>query len=163
MTLSKKTPPLLPTEVLKRVSRVAAIDGRFLLFLAGTFAILSAAEGDMVGAIIGCVAAGSGALELHGVSQLRGGEPRGLDWLVRSQLLLLATILIYCAIRIASFDFEKFKNLVTPVLEKLPIEDALEQLHLTLNEYLRIVARVYQWGYVVVGAVSVFYQGGLAL
>jgi len=163
MISSRKKPPLLPSETLRRVLRVAALDGRILLFVAGFFAILSASNAEVVAAIVGCAAAGAGALELHGIGQIRSGDSRGADWLVRSQLILLAVILFYVAWRITTFDFEPYRSRLLPLMQTPLFQNALEEMHITVDQYLSLLARLFQWGYVVVGVVSIFFQGGLAV
>ena len=46
-----KAPPLLPTEVLRRVLRVAHLDGLGLLAVAGAFALVSAGYHDTTGTV----------------------------------------------------------------------------------------------------------------
>ncbi len=93
-------PPLLPEETFARVCRVARFDGMSVLVLAGAVALVSATVGDVLGATVGLLAAGAGAIELHGVTVLHHGEPRGMKWLVGSQFTLLAVILGYCALQL---------------------------------------------------------------
>jgi len=150
-------PPPLPTEVLARVLRLAAVDGRVLLIVAGTFAALSALGGDALGATIGCLAAGAGALELHGVGRLRLGDAGGISWLVRSQLALLAVVLSYVAARLASFDPILMQTLLTP--ERT---ESFRAAGLTDDEIMPLVKAVYQMTYGAVALVSLAYQGGMA-
>ena len=151
-----KTPPPLPSEVLVRVLTVAARDGRVLLFLAGGCALLSAAAHEGFGALIGCIVAGLGALELHGVMLLRRGETRGIDWLIRSQLLLLATILVYAAVKVNSFDEAFWNARITP-----DVLGQLEQMNATRDQFLTMLRFLYVGMYTLVGIVSIFYQGGM--
>src|SRR5262249_17978142 len=95
-----KIPPLLPQETLLRVLRVARFDGTGALILGGTFALMMASEHDFPFAAIGLLAAGAGAIELHGAALLKQGESRGMSWLVASQPYLLLVILAYCALRL---------------------------------------------------------------
>ena len=151
-----KTPPPLPAEVLVRVLTVAARDGRILLFLAGGCALLSAAGHDGFGALIGLIVAGLGAVELHGVTLLQRGEPRGLDWLIRSQLLLLATILLYAAVKVSNFDEAAWNARITP--EMLT---QLDQINATREQFLDMLRFLYVGMYTLIGIVSIFYQGGM--
>jgi hypothetical protein len=93
-------PPLLPEVILMRVLRLARFDGMGALLLGGMFALVAASARDFPFAAIGLLAAGAGAIELHGAALLKEGEPRGMNWLVASQPLLLLVILTYCALRL---------------------------------------------------------------
>ncbi len=93
-------PPLLPAETLARVLRLARFDGLSALVLGGLFALSAAAGRHVPFAAIGLLAAGAGAIELHGAALLRQGEPRGMRWLLASQPFLLLVILTYCVLRL---------------------------------------------------------------
>jgi hypothetical protein len=155
----KSKTPLAPDIVLSRVVRVGTIDGRLLLIVAGLFALLSAAGRDVLGAAVGCLAAGAGALELHGVSLLRQGAARGMAWLVRAQLGLLALMLGYAGLRLALFDPE----LVRKQLELAPqLREPITQAGLTEDEFIAFTARVHGIIFTVVIGITLLYQGGLA-
>src|SRR5215217_227981 len=96
-----KIPPLLPIETFVRVIRLAKLDGLSVLVVSSAYAVLAGMAGDFSGAIFGLLVAGAGALELHGVALLQQSLPRGMNWLVGSQLFLLFSILAYCAVRLA--------------------------------------------------------------
>ncbi len=148
-------PPLLPEETLARVFRLAKVDGMGVLVLAGFFACISAAAGDFLGAIVGLLVAGAGALELHGASLLRQGEERGITWLVGSQFFLLATILVYCGLRLLHLDIPPIPDELRPM-----IEASAAQAGLGVDEYLKAV---YRFGLWLVALVSLLYQGGMML
>src|SRR5262245_17604351 len=65
---SMQQPPLLPEVTLFRVLRLARFDGMGAMLLGGIFALLSASAGDFPFASIGLLAAGAGAVELHGAA-----------------------------------------------------------------------------------------------
>src|SRR5215212_4806798 len=79
---SMQQPPLLSEVTLVRVLRLARFDGMGALVLGGMFALVAAANRDFPFAAIGLLAAGAGAVELHGAALLREGEPRGMRWLL---------------------------------------------------------------------------------
>lgn len=147
-------PPLLPAETLVRVLRLAKLDGMSVLLIAGIFALLAATAGDFTGAIVGLLAAGAGAVELHGASLLEEYEPRGINWLVGSQLFLLLSILVYCAVRMANLELPPVPDMFAPM-----IEASAQQLGMTREEYMTFVQRL---GLQMVAIVSFFYQGGMA-
>lgn len=148
-------PPLLPEETLERVERLARFDGLSLLLLGALFAVPAAAVRDVPFAIIGLLAAGAGAVELHGLGLLREGDKRGMNWLIGSQPLLLLVIWCYGALRLLFF-------------EPPPIPDGMADLAkagaaqwgLSEDQYFQRVNQI------IVGAVVViafFYQGGMML
>lgn len=150
-------PPPLPGETLARVLRVATLDGRVVLILAGLFALAAAVNRDGASAIIGVLAAGTGAMELHAVQRLRAGEAAALRWLVRAPLLLLGLIWIYCLVRLTHFDPSLMDAALTPALRQ-----SLEEAGLTVDDVRPFFRKVYHFTYGVGALVAVFYQGGLA-
>jgi hypothetical protein len=150
-----KAPPFLPEETLHRVLRVARLDGMSVTFIAGLFALISAVAGDGLGAVIGLLVAGAGAIELHGATLLTHGDPRGMRWLVNSQLILSATVIGYCALRLLHPSFEPLLAAVTDDMKA-----SLAAADWTPVEFVRFV---YTTTYVAVAIVTFFYQGGMAL
>ncbi len=156
MPVRSPLPPPLPSEILARTLRLASVDGRLILWISGTFALFSAMGHDVVGAVAGCAAAGAGAMELHGATQLRTGEARGVDWMIRAQLLLLATILLYSATRLMTWNPELINERITP-----DIEERIAQFQMTREQFLEATKMLYQFMYAVVGFVALVYQGGM--
>lgn len=154
----RSSPPPLPAEVLARILRLASVDGRMLMILGGFFAALSALGGDGIGATAGCLATGAAVVELHGVGRLKLGDPESIRWLVRSQLLLLAVILLYVIARIATFDPVQMRALITPDLV-----ESFRNAGLAEADIMPVVENVYRFVYLVVGMVATTYQGGMAL
>ena len=150
-----KAPPLLPSEVVARVQRLARFDGLSVVLVASSLALVAAILGDYTGAGVGLLVAGAGAVELHGASLLTQRQARGMSWLVRSQLLLLNAILAYCALRLARPDLTPLRRVVS--------DDMKEQLELigwSVDAFLQLV---YRLTYVCVALVTTLYQGGMAL
>jgi hypothetical protein len=162
-------PPPLPAEVLARALRISGIDGFTLVFIAGGFGLVSFACSDWVGALVGGLAAGAGLVELRGRQKLRAGDVRGVNWLVRSQLVLLATILLYLAYQLHSFDpqpvLAKIEPVVVQLLRALGFEvTSLGSLYgLTETEFLAFARTATCVAYVAVGLASILCQGGLAV
>jgi len=157
MPARRSTPPPLPREVLARTIRLANADGRLVLWLSGLCALFAAAGHDVLGAVAGCAAAGAGAIELHGSTLLAQEESRGVDWLIRGQLLLLAVILGYAAIRLTHFDREAWRLRLPPELN-----DALSEKGLTQEQFLDSFQVLYQLFYALVGFIALLYQGAMA-
>ena len=151
--MASDTPPPLPSQVFERVVQLSGTDGRLVLWLGGVFAVLAAVRHDAIGAIAGVVAAGAGAIELHGSTVLRHGNPGGVALLIRAQYLLLATILLYCAARIQAFDAQALEAEVARQLEQWTSSGFTE-------EQLRyIFPRIYHISYAVLGFAALIYQG----
>jgi hypothetical protein len=148
-------PPLLPEETLVRVLRLARFDGMGALVLGSIFALMAASAGDVKFATVGLLAAGAGAVELHGAALLRQGEPRGMNWLIASQPFLLLVILGYCAMRLWLMEIppvpEAFQGVFAMNAEKWGMSVA--QFQRTLN-YITGVA---------VAAVAIGFQGGMMI
>jgi hypothetical protein len=148
-------PPLLPEETLNRVVRLARFDGLSVLVLGTLFAISAAAAKDVPFAAIGLLAAGAGAVELHGIGLLRQAEPRGMSWLIASQPFLLLVILSYCALRATHFEMpplpDRFRELA---------EFSAQQWRMSVEDYFRLLNTL---TVVAVSVVSVFYQGAMTI
>ncbi len=150
-----KAPPLLPEETIRRVLRLAQIDGICVLALPGFFALASASLGDVTGVIVGLLIAAAGAIELHGADLLRTGEPRGTSWLVSSQVYLMAVVIGFCAWQLTHMDLTLFRMALTT-----EVKASIAQTGMTEDEFL---ATTYRFGYRLIALMTFFYQGGMAL
>src|SRR5687767_982966 len=150
---SMQQPPLLPDESLVRVLRLARFDGMGAMVLGGMFALVAASARDFPFALIGLLAAGAGAVELHGAALLRQGEPRGMSWLIASQPFLLVVILTYCAVRIWMVE-------LPPVPEAFQgmFAASAQQWGLTIPEYQRALNRITVLAF---ATVAIGFQGGM--
>jgi hypothetical protein len=148
-------PPLLPSERLRRLLRVAKLDGMSILGVAGAFALISAAARDVTGAVIGLLVAAAGAIELHGATLLRAANMKGMRWLVSSQLYLMAVMMTYCAYGLVRPDIASWK-------QHLPEEfaDQVQQAGMTVYEALLGFLRMV---YIGVALVTLLYQGGMTI
>jgi hypothetical protein len=156
-------PPLLPEEILARVIRLARSNGLSILLVAALAAILEATQHDVFGAIIGLLAAGAGAMEIHGTSLLRWGDRRGMRWLIQAELFLLAVILGYCAIRLTIVDLTEIRAAFHAGLEFPSMREKwaeAQQMGLTEGEYLHAV---YQLTYLLLSIATLLYQGGMTI
>jgi hypothetical protein len=152
---SMQQPPLLPFETYRRVLRLGKMDGSSILLVAGVFALLQAVAGDVSGAMVGLLVAGAGAVELHGVGLLEEGEARGMDWLIGSQIFLLASLLGYCAIRLGHIELPPVPDAIAPMIDR-----SAAQMNMSRDEYLRFIQRL---GLQIVAGVSLLYQGGMTI
>src|SRR5271165_4943493 len=149
------TPPLLPSERLRRVLRVARVDGASILSIAGAFALISASFRDVTGAVIGLLVAAAGAIELHGAALLRSSDPKGMRWLVSSQLYLMAVMLAYVSFRLARPDISAMRPMVTAELA-----DQIKEAGMSVDQVLLQVQRMTYLG---VAAATILYQGGMSV
>ncbi len=143
-----------PSEKLRRLLRVAKLDGLSIVIVAGGFGLISAACGDWSGAGVGLLIAAAGAFELRGVSLLRGARIAGLRWLVGSQVYLLTMILGYVAFRLANLPRDPLVRLLKQAFALSGFD--MEMLPVELPQLVKTV-------YVAVAAVTILYQGGMIL
>jgi hypothetical protein len=129
-----------------------------MLILSGAFAVLAALNRDLTGALAGCFAAGAGAVELHGTQRLEESDPEGVSWLIRAQLLLLGTVLLYASARILQFDPVELQRILTPEAKK-----EFVTLGLSDEQIQPMLAQGYRTLYTTVAIVTLLYQGGMAL
>jgi hypothetical protein len=145
-------PPLLPQETLERVERLARFDGLSLIVLGGLFAIPAAAVRDIPFAAIGLLAAGAGALELHGLGLLRGGEARGMAWIIASQPLLLAVIWSYSVLRLLFFEAPPLPDSMADMARLgaaqwgMPVDEYFRRINQIIVGSLAVIALLYQGG-----------------
>ncbi len=150
-----QAPPLLPAQILQRVLRLARFDGWSVAVVASVCAILTASLGDRVGAGIGVLIAGAGAIELHGVSLLQHRDAHGMTWLINSQCLILLSMLGYCALRLADPQLAPLRATVTAEMKQ-----QLEVIGWNVDQFIGLVHRI---TYLAVSAATLLYQGGMAI
>jgi len=150
-----KSPPLLPTEALERVQRHARLNGTWVLAMGGTFALIGATGGELIGVLVWLLVAGTGAMALHGASLLQQGEPRGTGWLVGGQLFCVCFILSLCAWQLTHVDLAPLHAAVTD-----DMRGSFKQTGLTEDEFLLLT---YRLSYGILALVALLYPGGMAL
>ena len=148
-------PPLLPEETLERVLRLARFDGLGIVVFAALYALMTAMAGNPTAAVLGLLAAGAGAVELHGASLLRHGEPRGITWLIGSQPFLWCVVAAYCVFRWTHFVIPPTPDAMRPMIEL-----SAQQWGMTVEEYFRFVNRI---TCVALLVASLAYQGGMMI
>lgn len=149
-----RLPPLLPTEALRRVLRLARLDGTAVLFIAGLLALAAAASQDKLGTAVGLLVAAAGAIELHGAGLVGNAESRGMRWLIVSQLYLMLVVLAYVAFQMGRGD--AFSALFPPEL----LRQYAEQTGETVAALRRTLSAELAIG-IAVG--TFFYQGGMTV
>ncbi len=148
-------PPLLPSEALARVIRLAKFDGYSVLVLGGLFALSSAAVRHFPLTTIGLLAAGAGAVELHGVALLRRGAPRGMAWLIASQPLLIVVLLAYAALRLWWLEIGPLPDAV-----RVMFVVHAERLQVSTEDFVAGINRVMA---VAVALIALIFQGGMLI
>ncbi len=153
------TPASTPAEkTLKRVLAISRFNGWSVVFIAGLGTLLTLVLGDLLGTLIGLLAVVSGWMELRGHWKLKRRDPTGMTWLVRSQMLLLTVILVYCVSRLGSFDADTAMGNLTPDMEA-----SLKEVGLERADILPMVRTSFLVTYLTVAVVCLIYQGGMAL
>jgi len=160
-------PPPLPEAVYQRVMRVAKAEGWSILIIASMGAFMAAGGGNVIPAIAACVAAGAGAMEIHGVQRLARGDETAVNWLVRSQLLLMLVILAYVIFRLVFFDLAAVQPQLLEVRrEMLAFYENMNvdapSFYQSDAQFMSVVRLVYTLTYCLLGIATCVYQGLMA-
>jgi len=147
-----------PADTLRRVIKVARLDGLSIFVVSGGFALITMVLGDVVGTSVGLLVAAAGWSEWHGAKLLQRRHARGINWLVRSQLYLLVIILLYVMRQMTNYDPEYVRSMVTPYMKQM-----FDSVGLDIQQVLPMVRTAFYAIYGTVALVTLFYQGGLAL
>lgn len=113
--------------------------------------MMTASAGETRFAVIGLLAAGAGAIELHGAGLLGHGDRRGINWLIASQPVLLAIIYIYCAIRLSHPEIPPI-----PESQQVEFERTASQLGMSTEELFRTI---YRFTIMTVAVAATLFQG----
>lgn len=158
-----REPPLTPEETLRRTLRTARIDGLSVLLVSGVFTLWSFADRDWAEAGIGLLICSAGAIELRGRALLQAKQIRGLDWLVGSQVWLLAVAQGYFLWRLQSYDPAFVRHYAEPILRSAAVRPLVEASGLTEAGLFGDVRSIYTTAYMIAAVVFFVFQGGLAL
>ena len=147
-----------PADVLRRVLRIARLNGWSVAIFAGVCTLVSLALMDPIGITVCLLVMLGGLLEVRGQRMLSRRDADGLRWLVRSQFVVLGVIWTYAASRLVSFDEGLVRAMIT-----LDMQSSLRELGLAPEDILPLVRRFFYLLYGSVMAAALIYQGGLAL
>ena len=162
-------PPRSPEDILRRVKRLARLNGWSVALFAGLCTLVALALGDPIGVSVGLFVTLGGALEVHGYRMLRRHDAGGMPWLARSQLVVLGTIWAYGLSRLLSFDAGYLQDQVIPearamlASQGIDLDSMLDQAGL---DSAKVVPLVHLFFVILYGAVlltALLYQGGLFL
>jgi hypothetical protein len=154
-------PPPLPIDVFERVLRVANFDGRLLVVIAGTFALMAAMGRNLPPTLAGVLASGWGIAEIHGSNKLRNGDPRGLDWMIGSQLGLMLTVFFYAGWMMTHFEVNEFLQAVPPIMMK-NLENQFAEAGLSSVDIPRYFESMSTLVYSLVALLTFIFQGLMA-
>lgn len=157
MSTALPAPPP-PEKALKRVLSISRANGWSVIVVAGLGVLLALALGDLSSVAIGLLGVASGVMEVRGHKKLKRRDPDGMQLLVRSQIFLLAIILVYCASRLGSFDADTVMGSLTPDMESVLKESGIQK-----SDILPLVRTAFFALYSTVAVTCLLYQGGLAL
>jgi hypothetical protein len=150
--------PTKAEKTLKRVLFISAFDGWCVIVIAALGTLLTLAFGDYSGVVVGLLIAAAGGLELRGRKALKRRDPAGMTTLARSQLFLMAVILVYCTTRLGSFDSATAMGNLTPDMEALLQESGIQKADILPLVRLSFLAI---YGGVALG--TLIFQGGMIL
>ena len=109
----------------------------------------------------GVLAAGWGLAEIHGADKLRNGDPRGIDWMIWSQLGLMMTVFIYAGWMMTHLDAVELLNRMPP-LARENLEDKFEAAGLPLDEMPAVFRSMSTLVYSLVALLTFVFQGMMA-
>jgi hypothetical protein len=157
------TPPILPSEVLRRVRRVATMNGSAVFVISGILAAASLLAGDFTGAFAGLIIAGAGAMELCGLARLKSEPSKGCNLLVASQLYLLAAVLAYVGWKLTATESADMARTVAKAFREPPLDALVEASNLSQRELSQQAMGMYRIALMIVAALTTLHQGGMAL
>ena len=91
---SSTTEPTPQEKALKRILRISLLNGWCVIVFAALGSLITLAMGDFSGLIVGFLIGAAGWMEIRGHKLLKQRQPEGMRLLVRSQLLLLAVVMV---------------------------------------------------------------------
>jgi hypothetical protein len=156
-------PPLLPAEILRRLIRVARFHGWSVVIFTGAFTLGTAVSGDFKSALVCLAITAAGFFELRGAKLLAAGQPRGIDWLVRSHLYLLTVILVYVGWQLLTYNPAQARQLLAPAMQTAGMQDQLDAMGASPEDVSHMVSLFYYAGYGIFAVVSILYSGAFAL
>lgn len=143
---------------LRRVLLVSAIDGWSIAVFAGLCTIVCLVIGEWLGVSIGGFIVAAGVIELRGRATLVRGDASGLSWLIRAQAMIIGIIWLYAFRTLLAFDQQAIMAELTPEMR-----DYLQMSGISLETIESLLKPVYFGVYLTVMAVTLLFQGGLAL
>ena len=134
------------------------MDGWSIALFAGLCTVISLFGFEWVGIFIGAIVTACGVFELRGRRQIINGDADGMKWLVRAQLIILATIVLYASENLLAYNEASLIAEITP-----EIRNAMSQAGISISDLHVYMKPVYYGLYLTVIGLTILFQGGLAL
>ena len=150
------------TSVLTRkIMRISAINAWSVTIIAGAFTLLSLVGLSIAGVVVGAAVTAAGFMEMHGQKSLQSDPSQARQWMVGSQVWLMSCVLGYCGWRLLMLDpsnpFAVFGEEAGQLMQLIDI------MGITSAELERLFIQAYRITYGLIAALTVLFQGGLAL
>jgi hypothetical protein len=141
----------------RRIARIAGRNGWTVAVVAALCLVVSLLELSAAGILVCLAGVASGCMELSGRRRLKENSLEAGRWLARSQLLLMAAIILYSAYHLLAFDPKKFMTDIPPDLRSaLLMYGDQKAIEGWLTKAVHILYRSLMAG-------TLLYQGGLGL
>lgn len=142
--------------------RLARLHGSSVMIISGAFALASAANQGVSGAVVGLLIALAGAGEVHGASLLGNGRTEGTRWLVGAQLYLLLIILAYCVYSVQTLNVAEIQAQIADAQKSLP--DEWKKVLFPDDQPMTpaLIKASYTQSFMLVALGSIVYQGLMA-
>lgn len=149
---------LSPENILRRITRLSAINGWSITVVAGLGGLISLAFADWIGAITGIVVALGGATELRGRRRILARDASGVRLLVLAQGIVLGMLWVYAITQLVRFDAAALLAGLPPEVQTMFDEAGYDRASVQQLLFIANLAL-----YAAVMLASLIYQGGLAL
>jgi hypothetical protein len=145
----------------RRIMRISKINAWSVTLIAGGFTLLSLIGLSVAGIVVGAAVTSAGLIELHGQKTLQTDPARARTWMVGSQVWLLTGVLSYCGWRLMMLD--PANPLAVFGSEAGQLLQMVEIMGISSAELEHLFVKAYRITYGLIAALTVLFQGGLAL
>jgi hypothetical protein len=142
--------------------RLARLHGGSMMIISGAFALASAANQGVAGAVVGLLIALAGAGEVHGASVLANGRTDGTRWLIGAQLYLLLVMLAYCVYSVQTLNVAELQAQFIDAQKSLPDEFKKVLFPDDMPLTPALIKASYTQSFMLVALGSIIYQGLMA-
>lgn len=157
----------LPKPTLRRVLALSLMDGCCMTIFSGFCTSLSLWLGEWSGAGVGAVVMSCGITTLCSRKRLMRGDARGMVWLLRAQLVVLAIVFLYVMENLLGYDSAEVNQRLLDLQSNSSLGgilfSLLEQYGISVSALEPILKPLYFAVYLLVMGGTLLFQGGLAL
>ena len=146
--------------LIQKIMRVSTINAWSVLFIAGTFAVLSMLALSFPGVAVGVAVAIAGPLELHGQKRLEDNPMQARTWMMGSQLWLMTCVLIYCSWRVLSLDPD---NPFVVFGDAAQVFELVQIFGIPRAYLASLFVQAFYITYGLIAGLTLIFQGGLTL